>query len=342
FTPDRCITKNAAGGALNRRLKEALALPFSHIHVQASGGDLHVRITRKGKALVSRGKPSRPDEEPSLEHDRQKEHLLPAGEPDPFLQAVGIMTEAGAVRPSMQAKFRQVNEFLRVIEQMVAGKPWAEDGVQVVDCGCGKAYLTFAACHYLRQVRGLPVRIVGVDAKEELIEEAVALRDALGWSEVEFHAAGIREFEPPAAPDVVLSLHACDTATDEAIARGVLWQSRVILAAPCCQHELHRQLKAPALQPLTRHGILRERLADLVTDAFRALALRIMGYRTSVIEFVEPEATAKNLMIRAERRLKPGHRKSVREYRDLKQFWQVTPRIEELLGEEFRTTIGEA
>ncbi|MHC4788854.1 MAG: hypothetical protein ACYS8K_06580, partial [Planctomycetota bacterium] len=126
FTPDRCITKNAAGGALKRRLKEALALPFSHIHVQASGGDLHVRITRKGKALVSRGKPSRPDEEPSLEHDRQKEHLLPAGEPDPFLQAVGIMTEAGEVRPSMQAKFRQVNEFLRVIEQMVAGKPWAE------------------------------------------------------------------------------------------------------------------------------------------------------------------------------------------------------------------------
>ncbi len=207
--------------------------------------------------------------------------------------------------------------------------------MRIVDCGCGKAYLTFAAYHHLAHARGLPTHLVGVDVNEELIGRVRELRDRLGWGELEFRVARIAEFSPEGRPDVVLSLHACDTATDEAIARGVEWRARVVLAAPCCQHELHNRLEAPEFRAVTRHGILRERQADLVTDALRAAALRVMGYRTSVIEFVDPEATAKNLMIRAELTSRPGHRDAVREYRELKEFWRVCPAIERLLGEPF-------
>jgi len=179
-------------------------------------------------------------------------------------------------------------------------------------------------------------RLTGVDRNAELIGKCCALRDSLGWDGLEFHVSSIAEFKPAEPPDVVLSLHACDTATDEAIAQGILWKSRVILAAPCCQHELHKQLDAPLFQPLLRHGILRERLADLLTDAFRALVLRIMGYRASVVEFISPEHTAKNLMIQAERGLKPGDAAAIREYHELKRLWNVSPAIEQMMGEEFR------
>jgi len=335
LAPDRCITKNYRGRQLRRKLREALDLPFTRIHAQSTAGDLHVRITDKGKALVSRGKPSMPEQEPDLSHDRQKDYELVADQPDELLQALDVMTEDGRVRASMRGKFRQINEFLRVISRTVADSDWAADGIRMVDCGCGKAYLTFAAYHYLAHVCELPVRLVGVDVKAELIARMRELRGRLGWDELEFRVARIAEFTPENRPDVVLSLHACDTATDEALARGVEWRARVILAAPCCQHELHDQMDAPEFRTLTRHGILRERQADLVTDALRAAALRVMGYRTSVIEFVDPEATAKNLMIRAELASRPGHRDAVQEYRDLKEFWRVTPAIERMLAEPF-------
>jgi len=172
------------------------------------------------------------------------------------------------------------------------------------------------------------------------VGKCAELRDSLGWPGLEFRTSSIAEFTPREPPDVVLSLHACDTATDEAIAQGIIWGSRVILAAPCCQHELHSQLRAPLFRPVLRHGILRERLADILTDTFRALALRIMGYRTSVIQFVSPEHTSKNLMIRAVKGLKAGHAPSVREYTSLKEYWGVEPSIERLLAGTIRQFLG--
>jgi SAM-dependent methyltransferase len=340
FGQSKAITKNYAGERADRKLDRLLRMPFTQVHLQSRAGDVHVRITRKGKPLVSRGKPSMPDREPDLAHDRRKEHLLASGEPDEFLQALGVMGEDGEVLPTMQGKFRQMNEFLRVVDQTVVGQDWLSPPLRIVDCGCGKAYLTFAACHYLNDIQGIPTQVAGVDANAELIGEVRALAEPLQWEGLEFHVSAIKDFTPEWEPDVMLSLHACDTATDEALARGIQWGSRVILAAPCCQHELHEQLQAPLFTPVQRHGILRERLADILTDAFRALALRIMGYRASVIEFVDPEATAKNLMIRAEGGLPEGDGAFVREYRTLKQFWKVTPAIEELLGERFRTIVG--
>ena len=336
FDVKKHITKNFPADELQKRLDEVLAMPFSQIHVQSTLGDLHVRITRKGRALVTRGKPSSQGKPPALSHDRVKRYPLAVDTPDAFLQAIGVMNSQGQVRASMRRKFRQINEFLRIVEQTLPPSDLAPQPIHMVDCGCGSAHLTFAAYHYVNHLCGLPVHLVGIDMNQELIDKCCQLRDSLGWSGLEFHVSRIADFVPTVPPDMVLSLHACDTATDEAIAQGILWGSRVILAAPCCQHELHRQLQEPLFRPLLRYGILRERLADLLTDAFRALVLRIMGYRTQVIEFVSSEHTSKNLMIRAEKGLKPGDPAYVQEYKDLKEFWSISPVIEQLLGEEIQ------
>ena len=188
----------------------------------------------------------------------------------------------------------------------------------------------------LAHARKIRANVTGIDRNREVIEKCAALRDRLGWDGLAFHVAEIGAYEPAAAPDLVLSLHACDTATDEAIAKGVLAGSRAIVAAPCCQHELHHKIKSTQFAAVLRHGILRERLADILTDTFRALALQVMGYRTQVVEFVSADATPKNLLLRAEKVRDPGDADAIREYAELKNFWVVEPAIEGLLGEQFK------
>ena len=329
FDGKKDITKNFSGEEVISRLDEVLAIPFSRIHLHSTAGDINVKITKKGTPMITRAEVS-PAEEPVLAHDHVKDQPLPAT--DPFLQSIGIANERGEIRPGMQAKFRQVNQFLRIIQQTV---PKIEPPIRVVDCGCGSAYLTFAAYHYLMDVLGLQVEVLGIDVSGELIGKCSALGHSLGWPGIGFEVSRIADFEPETPPNVVLSLHACDTATDEAIAKGILWGSEVILAAPCCQHELHDQLHLPEFRPVLRHGILKERLADILTDAFRASVLRIMGYRTSVIEFVSPDATSKNLMIRAEKGVKPGGAAHIAEYKRLKKNLNLSPCIERLIGEDF-------
>ena len=330
----KTIAKNCAGSQLRSELERLLAQSFCRLDLQSTAGDLHIRITRKGHVLVTRGAPSRAPSADDLRHDRVKEYPLDGTGSNDFLRVIGIKNERGEVLPSMQAKYRQINAFITLIEPLVpadAARPF-----HVVDGGCGSAQLTFAVYDYLSHVRGLDVRLTGIDQNPEVIGKAVDLCERLGWHGLDFRVSAIAEFVPAAAPDLVLSLHACDTATDEAIAQGILWESRGIVTAPCCQHELHHQLKAPLFAPVTRHGILRERLADLLTDSFRALVLRIMGYHAQVVEFVAPEFTPKNLVIRAERNGRSGDPAAVEEYLALKQFWNVEPAIEGLLGDGLR------
>ncbi len=335
FDGTRDVTRNFFGDDIEKRLDEVLAMPFGQIHAQSTEGDVQVLVSRKGNVHMSKVRASIRVQEPDLSHDHAKQYLLPADGADPLLRALGILTRQGKVRSDMSGKFRQINEFLRIIDQALA-ECGLDGPVRIADCGCGSAYLTFAAFHYLNHFRGVTARVVGVDLNDVLIGKCEELRESLGWDGLEFRVSNIAGFQPDPLPDIVLCLHACDTATDEALAQAVRWKSRVVLAAPCCQHELHDQLKAPALRAVLRHGILRERLADVVTDAFRALALRIMGYRTDVIEFVSPEATSKNVMIRARRGVRSGDPTLVREYNELKAFWEVTPAIERLLGEDFQ------
>jgi len=340
FDRKQDITKNFTRAEAEAKLDHLLALPFRQFHLQSTTGDLYLRLTKQGKAALTRAKPSLPERPAHLAHDRIKHYPIPADAGDTFLQGLGIVGPSGRVRAAMQGKFRQINEFLRLMGRVLPAEGPAASPIEIVDCGCGNAYLTFAAYHYLNHLRQLPARVVGIDANEEIIRSCTALQHSLGWEGIEFHSAKIADFAPATPPDIVLSLHACDTATDEAIAQGILWGSHAILAAPCCQHELHDKLRAPLLQPLLRHGILKQRTADIITDAFRALILRIMGYRTDVVQFVDPEHTAKNLLIRAQRGLKPGDPRFVKEYQDLKQFWGVQPLLETMLGDTLKCLLG--
>jgi SAM-dependent methyltransferase len=319
-------------------LDELTDEPFGNWHVDTTTETLQLRVTKSGDAVVS--VQARDGEVPERDHDRTKPRLLP--EDDPVLVALGISDSQGHVKPSRRAKYRQVEEFLRELQAAVddaidAGRlrPTEASPLRIVDLGCGNAYLTFTAHAWLTRVRGLPVRLVGVDVKEQsrLHNSEVATR--LGVEdEVTFVVGGIDDVQLEEPPHVVLALHACDTATDDALARAVGWDAPLVLAAPCCHKDISRQLRAhPAPEPyslLTRDGILRERFADTLTDALRAALLRTRGYRVEVVEFVESRHTPRNTLIRAAATGTDGG-DAAEEYAELTRTWQVRPKLAELL-----------
>ena len=344
FDKTKCVAKNFAGDALAAKLDELLTAGFSGVHVSTRAEEIDVRTSKKGKVAVGRRAVAATDDTP-VSHNRAKDVPLPEGRADHLLEALGITTPDGRVRPTMRAKFTQVNEFLKHLLHVLADAGLRPPGreLAILDCGCGSSYLTLAAHHYLNDVLGVPARITGVDVNEEVIRKSMARADTLGADGLSFACGPIGGID--AKPDIVFALHACDTATDDAIAQAVRGEAKLLLSVPCCHHDLNKAVRpdgpAGVLRPLLRHGILHQRAADLVTDAFRALALRIMGYRTDVVEFVSPEHTARNLMIRAVRGAPAGEPGFVAEYREMKHFWGVTPYIERALGEVFLQLIGE-
>ncbi len=335
-------TANHAVGAEARdAVDDLLDQPFANWHVETTTQQHQVRVTKKLEALLHTT--DRVEEvEADRGHDQAKARLLP--EDDPVLVALGISSADGRIKPSRQAKYRQVEEFLRLLDSSLTDalasgslrRPTAEEPLRIVDLGCGNAYLTFAAERYLTHVRELPVHLTGVDVKEQSREHNGELAERLGVA-ADFVVGTIAGATLDRAPEVVLALHACDTATDEALARAVEWEAPLVLAAPCCHHDVATQLRrSPTPSPytlLTRHGILRERFADTLTDALRASLLRIAGYRVDVVEFVESEHTPRNTLLRAVRTggvVKGGSLRS--EYDDLVTTWAVRPRLGELLG----------
>jgi len=342
FEGRKDIARNHRPGDARPALVELIGFRFSGIHLSTTTEEIDLRITKKGKVLIGRRKVA---ETPLLEaHNRAKNLPLPEGSADRLLEVMGIMTPNGRVRPSMRGKYSQINEFLKHLVHVMdeAGLRSIGRELEILDCGCGASYLTLAVHHYLNDVLGLPARIIGVDVNEEVIRKSLERSEKLGAEGIAFACSRIRGIH--ARPDIVLALHACDTATDEAIAQAIRSEAKLLLCVPCCHHALNAAIRAagPAevLRPLLRHGILRERAADLVTDAFRALALRIMGYRTDVVEFVSTEHTARNLMIRAVRGLPVGGPEFVREYLEMKSFWGATPFIEGALGERFQEALN--
>ena len=339
FTAKQDITKNYRGAEVAEKLDELLALPFTSITAQSTLETIQVQFPKKDRPVVHRTAAAETTLNPDLSHDARKQLLLPTGRPDSFLIATGIMDERGQVRPRMQAKFAQINEFLKLLDHTGELRRFAHTPVHILDCGCGSAYLSFAAYHYLNDVLSVPAQLVGIDINGTLIEKDTMLSEQLSYRDACFTTSSILSYRPETPPDIVLALHACDTATDEAIYQGIAAGARLVLCAPCCHHHLHEQLRSvPAASPFVpifQDGILKKRLVDILTDTFRALALRIMGYSTDVVEFIAPEHTDKNLMIRAIKKHEPGNPAYVREYLALKQYWGVTPYIETLLGEKF-------
>jgi SAM-dependent methyltransferase len=338
FDEKKDISRNYELNKAASRVDELLALPFRNVFIENNTSNLQVNISKKGKVMVNEIKTSNPVVA-DLTHNRQKIKILSVENAEPFLKAVGIMTQDGRIKADMQRKYTQINEFLRLVEDTNFFNGFKEKPVHIVDFGCGNAYLTFAIYYYLHDILDLNAYVTGVDIKADLIERHQEKAGSLGWNQLTFEVGQISDFQPKTKPDVVLALHACDTATDDALAQGIQWNSKLILCAPCCQHELQVQLShvpAPApLLPVFHHGILFERLGDILTDTFRAAILRIMGYHTDVTQFVPIEHTAKNLMIRSVKTSPAGDARWIDEYRNLKAFWQVTPYLERLLGDNY-------
>ena len=295
-------------------------------------------VSRKEKALVTRSKPSRPETQPLLDQDHPSSCPTALESPDTFLQAIGVVGKDRDRQGFLEHKFWQVYGLLRVLLPAVAQRRDLRRPLHIVDAACGSSYLSFALYHYLRHVCDLPVSITGIDRNGDRIDKCVRMKEALGWEGLEFQRSSIQAFAPETPPEIV-SLHGCDTATDEALARGIEWGSRYLFAVPCCQHELYPQLQGPALQALVQQGVLKDRYASMVTDALRVHALRIMGYRTDVVEFVSQKETPKNLLIRAEKGGKTGRVDHVRRYRELRSCWKDTPALERLLGEKLRVHV---
>jgi len=323
-----------------------LGAGYANWHVETTDETLQLRVTKKGRPLLHATAGTAPaTADVSRTHDRAKRRRLVAG--DPLFALLGMTTRDGAVKPSRTAKFRQVQDLLAALDPLVDDAvtlgPGAALGperqLRLVDLGCGNAYLTFAAFRYLDDVRGLPTSVVGIDVKPQALAHNEGIAQALGVADrVTFVQGTIGEAALPEAPDLVLALHACDTATDDALARAVGAETPVIVAAPCCHHDISRQLSIASTPPpyrlITRHGILRERLADVLTDALRAALLRLAGYRVDVIEFVDSQHTPRNALIRAVRTRAAADDATWAAYRELVAQWAVTPALEPLLRRE--------
>lgn len=341
----RVQVKNLSVNAAAEGLEEIISQRGAReLHLMTAKGDLHVRVTKKGRVHVSRS--AEMDRVVKIQpHDRVKKVPLTEFESTALLRAIGLADGEGRVRASMRGKYDQVNEFLKVVKETLCDDRVKEESFTVVDCGCGKAYLTISLYFYLTQVLGFKdVTVIGVDRREDVISAAKKVAEQLDVAErVRFELADLTTYSLEKA-DLVVSLHACDTATDEALAKGVEWKARYILSAPCCQHELQKTIGTGGSSPTTfagllRQNILRERMCDILTDAFRALILRILGFKVQVIEFVSSEATARNIMLKCEYGVKPGQPGPVGEYLNLRDYWKVTPWLETrmigLLGKYF-------
>lgn len=258
-------------------------------------------ISKKGKMIIKVRKNTECENVNSIRefsHNRKKNYLLPENEPVDFLVELGVMTKEGKVRSPKYDKFRQINRFLEIIDDVAKHLP-SDREINIIDFGCGKSYLTFAIYYYLHNQKNLDIRITGLDLKKDVIERCNKLKDKLNYEKLTFINGDIADYNELSDVDMVVTLHACDTATDYAISKAVSWNSKVILSVPCCQHELNKQIKCDVLQPVLKYGLLKERMSALITDGLRASLLEQSGYNVQILEFIDMEHTPKNILIRA-------------------------------------------
>ncbi|TQR34201.1 SAM-dependent methyltransferase [Lysinibacillus sphaericus] len=276
---------------------EAFFIDYRQAHIDFIDENIQVQLSKKNKVLWKSDKSSTP-KQVNLAHNRKKNYLLAEDKPYPFLIRLGVQTEEGKIKKQKYDKFKQINRFIEFIDDALTYLP-KDRQVRILDFGSGKSYLTFALYHYLKIEKGLDIRVTGLDLKKEVIEECSRIAQDLGYEQLEFLVGDINDYNEESAVDMVVTLHACDVATDMALARAVKWGASVILSVPCCQHELNRQLNTPALDIMLQHGLVRERFAALATDSVRAEILSLVGYEAQLLEFIDMENTPKNILIRA-------------------------------------------
>ena len=296
------LTAGDAGSYLTGKLSSdtsSQTASFKNALVETQSFTANVLVSKKGTITIKK-KMNTSAKQPKifLSHNRKKKYILEEGIPVPFLIDLGVMTQNGNIVNAHYDKFRQINRFLEYIEDILPSLPTGRE-LRILDFGCGKSYLTFAIYYYLKVLKGYPVRITGLDLKEDVIRHCNELAVKYGYDKLEFLCGDIAYYDGCSQVDMVVTLHACDTATDYALAKAVGWGAKVILSVPCCQHELNKQMKNDLLSPVLHYGILKERIAALMTDGLRAQILEANGYRTQILEFIDMAHTPKNLLIRA-------------------------------------------
>lgn len=317
--------ENIPAAELENRLMPMFEMTFRQGLICTEEADYQVLISKKFKVSILTKLPTK--KSTSLTHNRKKQYILEEGHPVPFLVELGIMNEEGKVYAKRYDKFKQINRFLEMVQDIIGHLP-EDRPLTIVDFGCGKSYLTFALYHYLSVEQRRTLNVVGLDLKADVIAHCSALASRLNYSNLKFLVGDIADYDELSQVDMVVTLHACDTATDAALDKAVRWNASVILSVPCCQHELFAQVEAPLLDPLLSHGILKERFSALATDAIRAKLLDILGYKTQLLEFIDMEHTPKNILIRAVKGSSGNTAKLWSEYTAFRDFLHADPYLE--------------
>ena len=333
FTKTQAFHENLTAEDACRKIAGVMER-FGQMQIETVREECTVLVSKKGKVTVRRKKRKTEVRPADRSHNRRKHYILEEGAPVPFLRDLGVMTEDGKIVRTKTDKFRQINRFLEFIEDIL---PRLEKGreLTILDFGCGKSYLTFAMYYYLHELRGYDIRIIGLDLKKDVIDHCGKLAEKYGYDKLTFLVGDIADYDGVDRVDMVVALHACDTATDYALAKAVGWGAEVILSVPCCQHELNAQFAAgdrcaAALAPVMDYGLLRERFAALATDGLRAKYLEREGYEIQVLEFIDMEHTPKNILLRA---VKTGRKdgRAAEEIRECIEFLGAAPTLGRLL-----------
>ena len=311
---------------------------FKQLELTHANGKLNVLVSKKGKMTVkNKAVQCVCETQRDLSHNRKKQYLLEPGVVVPFLQDLGVQTAEGKIVHSKYDKFKQINRFLEFIEDVENHLPKDREAV-IIDFGCGKSYLTFAMYYYLHELKKHDVRMIGLDLKEDVITHCNQLRDRYGYDKLDFFIGDIADYEGVSEVDMVVTLHACDTATDYALAKAVTWGAKIILSVPCCQHELNQTMDCKTMAPLFQYGLIKERTAALFTDALRANILKDQGYKVQILEFIDMEHTPKNILIRGILNKKEAgegtdgsDKPASKEIRDMLDFLKAEPTLYRLL-----------
>ena len=321
---------------MNLRIEKLLMEKFKQGEFQSGKMQATVLVSKKGKMTIKAKQIQNqaPERELSeLSHNREKQYILQEGKPVDFLVGRGVQTPEGKITKNRYDKFRQINRYLEFIEDILDKLP-TDRTIRIIDFGCGKSYLTFAMYYYLHVLQGRDIQVTGLDLKKDVIAHCNELAQKCGYDRLQFEVGDISTYNGSDKVDMVVSLHACDTATDYALEKAVKWGAKVIMAVPCCQHEVNRQISSKELQPVLKYGLIKERMSALITDALRANLLETQGYDTQILEFIDMEHTPKNLLIRAVK--KEGQVKMQRKntIEDVMSFLHVEPTLKRLLQEE--------
>lgn len=319
YTETKAFHENLPYEKAAEEIVDLVKNEYRNINIFTESSDYQFIVSKKGSIKIAEKSPTKTAN--SVEHNKKKQYIINEHEHCDFLTYLGVMNQDGQVYAKKYDKFKQINKFLEIVDDSLKDKT-VNDDFMIIDFGCGKAYLTFALYYYFYKIRNIKVKIIGLDLKADVIKFCNETAEKLGYINLEFKHGDIKDFEYKSSVDMIVTLHACDNATDAALVKAVKWNTDIILSVPCCQHEFYDKIDNSSLEPMLKHGIIKERLSSLATDSLRGMFLETKGYKVQMLEFISMEHTPKNILIRA---IKTGKStdKAIIQYKEFKKFWNL-------------------